>query len=330
MSGEIREMANRECEAVVALETAERKQEADACWTDSLGAPPAKAHRRPPLHSRHASCPLKMPEETRSRLLDLPAELRIRIYEYCLAPTGTLCLTATKSKRYATTPRLAPSLLQTCRQIYTEAQDLIHEQNRVCFSIDAHDTSWPVISEKRLPQYVLERLEHAAIVLDTATTFYSSYHNIDWTALTALVSLKTLQLSIIWQREASSTTPASWMDFYDLLEEVIERIPRNTAITYGTEEGTPERELLGTVVERRQRGRTGAGWGQHGAGPVSVQELTAAEYAELEEMVGSFDQGARSGGIEDVYAEYHEDRMKMFSKARVEPLRTRAVEMQAF
>lgn len=78
-----------------------------------------------------------MEDDTRCRLLELPAELRIRIYEYCLAPTGTLCLTATKTTRYATTPTLAPKLLCTCRQIYTEALDLLHEQNRVCFSIDA-------------------------------------------------------------------------------------------------------------------------------------------------------------------------------------------------
>ena len=261
-----------------------------------------------------------MEEEFRCRLLELPAELRIRIYEECLAPTGTLCLTATKTTRYAILPRLAPKLLCTCRQIYTEAQDLLHEQNRVCFSIDAHDTQWPVISEKRLPQHVLEKLHHVAIVLDTATTFYSSYRNIDWTALTALVSLKTLQLSIVWQREISSSGPASWMDFYDLMEEVLERIAPATVITYGTKEDSAERALLQTVVDRRQRGRTGTEVRVFGVGnsPVTVQELTVAEYAELADVMSDVTQGAKSGGVEDVFAEYREDRMRMFSRVRVQ------------
>lgn len=263
-----------------------------------------------------------MSDDTRCRLLELPAELRNRIYEYCLAPTGTLCLTATKTTRYATVPTVAPRLLCTCRQIYSEARDLLLEQNRICFSIDAHDTSWPVISEKRLPQRVLERLEHAAIILDTATTFFSSYRYIDWSALGALISLKTLQLSIVWQRETSHVGAASWLDFYELLEEVLERIPQRTRISYGTKEGSPERALLESVVEKRQRGRVGNEVGTFGTGntPVTVQELTDAEYAELADVVGEISQGAQSGGIADVYAEYHEDRMRMFAKARFEPL----------
>lgn len=264
-----------------------------------------------------------MEDDIRCRILELPAELRVKIYEEALAPTGTLCLTATRSKRYATTPVLAPKLLCTCRQIYSEAQDILHQQNRVCFSIDAHDTSWPVISEKRLPQHALEKLEHAAIILDAATTFYSSYENIDWTALTALTSLKRLQLSIMWQKEVSNSGPASWLDFYDLLEEVLERLPASTIIAYGTNDGSPERAMLEALAERRQRGRG------TGTNAVTVQELTTAEYAEVASVVGNIGQGAKSGGIEDVFAEYRQVEMGMLAKTRVEPLRRSQVRQDA-
>lgn len=256
--------------------------------------------------------------DSRCRLLELPAELRIRIYEACLAPTGTLCLIATKTKRYATTPVLSPTILSTCRQIYSEAQDILLDQNKVCFTIDAHDTSWPVVSEKRLPQHVLEKLQHAVIILDAATTFYSSYQNIDWSALGALVSLKTLKICIVWQCEGTSPSAASWLDFYELMEQVLERIPQSTKVMYGADKDAPEHELVKNVIERRQQGRTFPQIGI-GRGPVSVQELTTAEYAELEEVVGEINQGEQSGGVEDVYAEYRPDQMRMFSKTRVEP-----------
>lgn len=259
------------------------------------------------------------PLDTTCKLLALPAELRLRIYEYALAPTGTLCLTATKSKRYATAPVLAPRLLCTCRQIYTEAQDILLLQNRVCFSIDAHDTAWPVVSEKRLPQHVLEQIEHAAIILDAATTFYSAYRNIDWNALTALTALKTLQISIVWQRSVSDTASASWLDFYDLLEEVLQRIPASTKIMYGTKPDSAERDLLQTVAARRQQGRT------TGANAVTVQEFTPAEYAELAEVVvGNISQGSQSGGNDDVFAEHREGRYRMFAKT-VQPLPRSAI-----
>lgn len=179
-----------------------------------------------------------------------------------------------------------------------------------------------MISENRLPQHALERLEHAAIILDAATTFYSSYRYIDWSALSALVSLKSLQLSIVWQKEASNIGPASWLDFYDLLEEVLERIPQSTAVTFGTKEGSPERALLGSVAEKRQRGRSGAEVRTIGLGnaPVTVQELTAAEYEELADIIGGINQGAQSGGVDDVFGEYRQGRMKTFSRARVEPM----------
>lgn len=179
-----------------------------------------------------------------------------------------------------------------------------------------------MISEKRLPQHVLERLEHVAIILDAATTFYSSYRYIDWSALSALVSLKTLQLSIVGQKEASSIGPASWLDYYDLLEEVLERIPASATITWGTKNGSAERSLLETVVTKRQRGRTGTDVQTFGLGnnPVTVQELTAAEYDDMVEIIDGIKQGERSGGLDDVFADYREDRMKMYSRARVEPL----------
>lgn len=65
------------------------------------------------------------------RLFDLPSELRLRIYEFSLAPTGVLCLSSTKNRRCAVNPIVTPAILASCRQGHNEADGIILEQNEV-------------------------------------------------------------------------------------------------------------------------------------------------------------------------------------------------------
>ena len=238
------------------------------------------------------------------RLLDLPAELRIRIYGEVLAPTGTLCLTATKAKRYAVTPMIGPGLLSTCRQIHHEARDIIFEQNRICLTIDCHKTAWPVIAAKQIPQLVLQRLQHLGLILDTATLFYDTYNDVDWRALTALVSLRTLQIAIVRQTTESNPQPAPLSIYIDLMAEIYKCIPQRTITTYGLPKQSSARNMVSSLIERRQKGRTGskAHSGTRGTNAVIVQEFNTGEYAELQKAAENvLPLGSESGSVADVF-----------------------------
>lgn len=246
-----------------------------------------------------------MEANRRCHLLELPAELRLRIYEYTLAPTGTLALTSTRSKRRATVPILAPALLATCRQIHAEAAHILYADNSVCIMVDAHDTCWPTIAEARLPQRILEKLQHMSVILDATSYFSAGYEDVDWTAFSALVSLRTLRISLIMV----GSSPAG-MNFVtrrlrplpdlvaELFPEILERIPAATEILYGTNTCSEERKISDHAIEVRERGRLDK---------LTVMEVDANELAEMgSEVAKHIGRGCKSGGTDDVFWEHRD------------------------
>jgi len=199
------------------------------------------------------------------RLLSLPAELRLRIYSFALAPTGSIYLHRTPSKRHAITPSsISPALLATNRQINAEATGVLYVENTVFIALDAHDTAWPTINEARLPQPVLQRLEHLCVLLDCTAVLWRPYDAVDFDAFTALTTLKTLRLrALVLPDEAEEFAedgddqnaagdpnqqggnegpplpPAepTWKfpQFARLAAEILERVPASTRVFYGPE-----------------------------------------------------------------------------------------------
>lgn len=255
-----------------------------------------------------------------SPFLRLPAELRLQIYTHALAPTGSLYLHSTRSKRHAITPAISAALLRTCRQIHDEAAGILYLENVVTFTIDAHDTTWPTISEKRLPQPVLEKLVHICVLLDCTCPFRAEYSDVDFTPFAALTSLKTLRL-----RHLSVANEALRQDlrFQPLVSEILERIPASTHVLYGPGEDddgvaiyplnasmaqpaiVEGRIPMAEVIRDRERRVR-----------LEIRETTASEW---EDAVGGLvvEQGCKSGGVRDVWAEYREG--YQYSKARFVP-----------
>jgi hypothetical protein len=246
-----------------------------------------------------------MASEHRCHLLELPAELRIRIYEYALAPTGSLALTSTRTKRRATVPVLAPALLSTCRQIHSAAAHILYAENSICITVDAHDTCWPTIAEARLPQRVLKKLQHLTVLLDATSYFNASYSDVDWTAFSALVSLRTLRIALI----TVGGTPAG-ANFVtrrlrhlpdlvaELLPEILERIPASTELVYATMADSEERKISERAIEVRERGRLDK---------LTVMEIGAHELAEIGlEVTKHVDRGCKSGVVDDVFWEHRD------------------------
>ena len=236
-------------------------------------------------------------------ILNLPAELRLRIYEAALAPTRTVCLTSTRFKRFATNPVLAPALLATCRQIRNEAVDILYDQT-ICISVDAHDTCWPTISQLRFSQCALEKLQRMFVVLDTTEFFSASFEDVDWTAFSALISLKSLRLAVIhqdvqtyyWSRPLSNSVR-------ELLPNVIERIPKGASVLYGVETHTEEASFLRQTLEV-------AAIRLNPEIRSSPKERDPEEITRIAQSLSHIQQGCKSGGVEDVFAEYHERRNK--------------------
>lgn len=202
-----------------------------------------------------------------SLLLSLPAELRLRIYSFALAPTGSIYLHRTSTKRYAVTPStISPALLATCRQINYEASGVLYTENVVHIAVDGHDTSWPAINEARLPQFVLQKLEHLCVLLDCTSVLWAKYGTVDLEAFTALTELRTLRLRTLvlpdeaeeeedpndpnaaaanQQQVVQAPFEPTWKfkNFPLLAVEILERVPVNTKILYGRNTSEDERDV---------------------------------------------------------------------------------------
>lgn len=240
-------------------------------------------------------------------LLSLPAELRTQIYEEALCPTGTLHLSSTKTKRHATLPVLAPSLLATNHQINEECHNLLYS-NEVCIIIDAHDTCWPIISETRLPQSILEKLEHIFLILDCTASFRADYEDVDFTALEALKSLKTLRLAVMYD---SASGLREIYEEFNPLTEILSRIPASTRILCGVEEDSPQAKYLAETVRKKKmpvtQWRNGNGnlrnTFEDRAISVIEQQTLEAAVAAVEEDV----RGTKLGAHSDVFSAYRAD-----------------------
>jgi hypothetical protein len=204
-----------------------------------------------------------------SRLLALPAELRLRIYSFALAPTGSIYLHRTPTKRHAVTPStISPALLATNRQIHAEATGVLYTENVVHIAVDAHDTAWPAINEARTPQPVLQKIEHLCILLDCTSVLWGRYGSVDFEALTALTALRTLRLRALALPDeveededddaaaaanapqvASAPVEPAWKfkAFPLLAVEILERVPVTTKILYGID--TSEDESDATALD---------------------------------------------------------------------------------
>ena len=229
------------------------------------------------------------------RLFDLPPELRLRIYEMALAPAGILYLTSTNVRRRAVIPAITPALLATNHQIYHEASKILLDQNEVTIRVDAHDTCWPTISEARLPQEVLERLQHFCVILDCTDYFNASYADVDFDAFAALTSLKSLRLTSIYRRNQPNQVLAPLhipqLKDFNVVAQILERIPASTKLYFGTEKGSKQHEAVEVLLEVRAGGDGGP-----------VEEAPAADLEAAAVGVPGLIRGCKSAIGGDVFA----------------------------
>ena len=114
--------------------------------------------------------PNKPPEE-QSSLLSLPFELRRKIYIYCLSEI-TLHLA-----RHLRPPNTLGITL-TCRQIHTEALDILYAHIPLRISVTAPDTNRATTTIRPVspPQSLLERFDNVHLVATQTHTPLSAYN----------------------------------------------------------------------------------------------------------------------------------------------------------
>jgi len=275
-----------------------------------------------------------------SLLLSLPAELRLRIYSFALAPTGSIYLHRTSTKRYAVTPStISPALLTPTRQINYEASGVLYTENTVHIAVDGHDTSWPAINEARLPQPVLQKLEHLCVLLDCTSVLWGQYGSVDLDAFTALTELRTLRLRALVlpdeaeEEEGDANDPnaaatqqqqvvqapiePTWTfrNFPRLAVEILERVPVNTKILYGrdtSEDEEPNGTDLGPPGPREPFDKFYTPKFEITTLPGQNRDVVAREVSaeDLQANLESVDlegrRGCKAGTVKDVWAYYRD------------------------
>ncbi|GAB7326894.1 hypothetical protein MBLNU13_g10813t1 [Cladosporium sp. NU13] len=274
-----------------------------------------------------------------SLLLSLPAELRLRIYSFALAPTGSIYLHRTSNKRYAVTPsNISPALLATNRQINYEASGVLYTENVVHIAVDGHDTSWPAINEARLPQPVLQKLEHLCVLLDCTALLWGRYGSVDLDAFTALTELRTLRLRALvlpdeveeeegdndpnavannHQQPVQPPVEPTWKfkNFPLLAVEILERVPVNTKILYGldtSDEDEPKASILALPGPREPFDKYYTPKFEITTLPGQNRDSVAREVSaeDLRANLASVDlegrRGIKAGTVKDVWAYYRD------------------------
>ena len=222
---------------------------------------------------------------TTSPLLNLPAEIRVQIYTEALCPSTTLCLTGSATHRFAAFPKVSPSLLQTCRQIAHEARGFLHENNQVCIAVNAHDTTWPIVSDGRLPPSVRRRLRHVTVLLDCSANFRASYEDVDFDAFADFTALRTLRVAIIahegvfapvtqndHEQQEQQQEDQPQVRLVQLLSQVLERVPPDVVALGGFDQDPVQEKFLGDLLRMRRRERRDP----QNLQPLSVHELQSA------------------------------------------------------
>jgi hypothetical protein len=231
---------------------------------------------------------------TTTRLLTLPPEIRLRVYEDVLSP-GVLWLTRNATKRFAIEPRISPPILATCRQIHYEAKNLIYTDNEITFTIDAHDTFAPVINESRLPQHALEKLQHVCIIVDCTATIQASLEDVDFTSLEALVSLRTLRLGFVLYKSPYVVEHGYELGLQYLITQILTRIPATTKILTEFDGQAVQSEVMEKVRAERARARRESD---------CIFIVPAGKVDEAFKAIDSEIRGQRSGQTRDVFAEH--------------------------
>lgn len=137
------------------------------------------------------------------------------------------------------------------------------------------------------------------LVFDVTGNFRASYEeDVDFTALTALISLKKLRIAVIYDEGSG------YPDVFcvAMLKEVLLRLPKEIEIVCEIKEASEQEVFLEGCLQVRKGGRR------------IPEAVKAMERENLEVAVAAVDEsirGTKNGSVEDVFAEYRMEPSKI-------------------
>lgn len=173
------------------------------------------------------------------RFLDLPAEMRNRVYEELLAP-GDVQL-----YNYYVDSRCEPNILATCSQINSEAKDILYAGNTVCVTAVVQDDYLPILYKRLLPDRILPRLTSLLLVVDCTALDWSMDKsfmelNIQWKQLQGMTSLKEIRICFLYDDHIDRHERCSQRFAQSgeaIVEQITDRIPATCEVAFEAREG---------------------------------------------------------------------------------------------
>jgi hypothetical protein len=204
------------------------------------------------------------------RFLDLPAEMRNRVYEELLAPGDVQIYAYPFEKTPSTTSersmysfmgsRCEPNILATCSQINSEAKGLLYARNTVCVTVIVQDDPVPILRPRLLWECVISRLTSLLLVIDCTALTWSMDKSfmeskIRWKQLQAMTSLKKIRICFLNDGHIETCERCSQRFAQSgeaILEQITDRIPATCEVAFEAREGF-EDEYVQSVLHT-QRG----------------------------------------------------------------------------
>ncbi|KAM3422266.1 hypothetical protein BST61_g2627 [Cercospora zeina] len=193
-------------------------------------------------------------EQTHFRFMDLPAELRNRVYVQLLAPKGFIVLSRMDSPcgRRFDKPRRVESgseldILCVSKEIYKEAKSILYRDNTVCVAAAIELSTYPCIDTHLLPDSYLPLLASMTLVVDLRVDDEPDNIWIDranWLQVQKLTTLKNLRICFVETVGMRGDNSHKKV----MLKNILERIPADCQLTFESE-AVDEIDFVQEVIE---------------------------------------------------------------------------------